>query len=736
MNGVKLFSLMGKLAIDGVDKAKNDLQDVSKESNKTAKATKQLGATYSELKDDVKASEERLSALKDEYSNVVLQQGKNSKSAKELEAEMKQLNKGIEEDKRRLKEAESASKSFTTQIGKSASEVKTAGEKFQDLGKKAGELGTKMAKGLLAFGTGIVATVEASREMREDFGKLDTAFKTTGSSTETANKVFKELYGTLGENDRSIEAANHLAMLTNNEKDLSTWTDICTGIYATFGDSLPIEGLTEAANETAKTGELTGVLADALNWAGISEDSFQEKLDKCNTEAEREKLIRETLNNTYKEASDTYKNINGDVIDNNKAQADLNKQLADATAKIEPLITKGKIFLVEVLEKAQPLITWVIDNINILAPIILTFIGSLFSLNIATKIMNFIPIVKSLFTVLTANPIGLIITAIGLLVLAFIDLWNNSESFRNFWKSLWEGIKNIVSGAINFIVEWFNKIVNFVKDNWQGLLLLIVNPFAGAFKLLYDNCEGFRNFVDKWIGKIKDFFVNGFNSIKEKVTSTFTNLKNGVVNIATNIKDGVVNKITSLKDGVVNRFNSIKDGATNVFNKVKTAITSPIEKARDVVKGVVDKIKGFFNFKVELPKIKLPKFGITPSGWKIGDLLKGSIPKLSIKWNKEGAIFNKPTIFDTRYGFQGAGEDGAEAIAPISKLMDYTRLAVEDSNAGLEDKLDNLIKLLQYYLPFLKNMKLVMDTGALVGEIVDPMDKALAEKSEDRKRGR
>ncbi len=677
MNGVKLFSLMGKLAIDGVDETVKELQNVSKE-------------------------------------------GEDTKNKLNIS--------------------------------------------FKDIGKKAGELGTKMAKGLFGFGAGIVATTEASREMREDFGKLETAFKTTGSSTETANNVFKALYGTLGENDRSIEAANHLAMLTNNEKDLSTWTDICTGIYATFGDSLPIEGLTEAANETAKTGELTGVLVDAINWAKISnedygktlgsnksaqkafndaiadgenrEDAFKAALETCTTEAEREKLIREALNSTYKQAGDTYKEVNGDVIANNEAQAGLNQQLAEATAKIEPLITKGKIFLMEVLEKAQPLITWVIDNINILAPIILTFIGSLFALNIASKIMNFIPIVKSLFTVLTANPIGLIITAIGLLVLAFIDLWNNSESFRNFWKGLWEGIKNIVSGAINFIVEWFNKIVNFVKDNWQGLLLLIVNPFAGAFKLLYDNCEGFRNFVDKWIGKIKDFFVNGFNSIKEKVTSTFTNLKNGVVNIATNIKDGVVNKITSLKDGVVNRFNSIKDGATNVFNKVKTAITSPIEKARDVVKGVVDKIKGFFNFKVELPKIKLPKFGITPSGWKIGDLLKGSIPKLSIKWNKEGAIFNKPTIFDTQYGFQGAGEAGPEAIAPISKLMDYTRLAVEDSNAGLEDKLDNLIKLLQYYLPFLKNMKLVMDTGALVGEIVDPMDKALAEKSEDRKRGR
>ena len=87
---------------------------------------------------------------------------------------------------------------------------------------------------------------------------------------------------------------------------MSEWTTICEGVYATFGDSIPIEGLTEAANETAKVGQVTGTLADALNWAGISEDAFNEKLAACNTEAEREKLIRETLNGVYSDAASNY----------------------------------------------------------------------------------------------------------------------------------------------------------------------------------------------------------------------------------------------------------------------------------------------------------------------------------------------------------------------------------------------------------------------------------------------
>jgi hypothetical protein len=90
--------------------------------------------------------------------------------------------------------------------------------------------------------------------------------------------------------------------------------------------------------------------------------------------------------------------------------------------------------------------------------------------------------------------------------------------------------------------------------------------------------------------------------------------------------------------------------------------------AKDIIKGIVDKIKGFFSFKIELPKIKLPHFSVKPKGWKIGDLLEGSIPKLGIDWYAKGGVFEKPTVF----GMNGnkamvGGEAGAEAIVPLEK---------------------------------------------------------------------
>lgn len=557
---------------------------------------------------------------------------------------------------------------------------------FQDIGNKAGELGKKMALGLAGVVTASIAGVEATREFRQDYGKLETTFQTTNQATGAAEQTFKTLFGVLGEDDTAIETANHLAMMTNNEKDLSQWTDVLTGVYATFGDSLPLEGLAEAANETARVGQVTGPLADALNWAGVSEDAFNEKLLKCTSTQEREKLIRETLNGLYGEASETYKDVNGNVIANNEAQAELNMQLADATAKLEPLITKMKIFLAEVLEKAQPLITWIIDNINILAPIVLGFLGTLFALNIASKVMAFIPIVKALFAALSANPIGLIITAIGLLVTAFITLWNNCEGFRNFWLKLWEGIKKV-----------FNLFVDAIK--------IYINLLISYFKL--------------WINAFKTI-VNGIKSGIENIKKFFGNLK----------------------DNVVSKINSLKDSISNTFNKIKDNMAKPVEKARDIIKGIIDKIKGFFNFTFKLPSIKLPRFSIKPSGWKIGDLLKGSIPKLGIDWYAKA--MNNPMLLDepTAFGVSSSGnirvggEAGSEIVGGANTIMGMISNAVSSNNGGMEDKLDRLISLLTNYLPALSNQQVVLSTGELVGALTSPLDKSLGKLTDDRRRGR
>ena len=238
---------------------------------------------------------------------------------------------------------------------------KNLSKSFVKIGKSALKIGTALGAAALAAGAALKAIADDTREYRTEMGKLDAAFETAGHSAEAASATYKALNSVLGDSGQAVEASSHLAKLVKDEKDLATWTDICTGVYAAFGASLPIEGLTEAANETAKTGQLTGGLADALNWAGVSEDDFQASLDACSTEQERQALITETLNGLYSEAADNYKEVNKDVLAANEAQGRLEEGLAAVGAIVEPVITKFRYFAGTVLLKAVDAIKKVIS---------------------------------------------------------------------------------------------------------------------------------------------------------------------------------------------------------------------------------------------------------------------------------------------------------------------------------------------------------------------------------------
>lgn len=255
-----------------------------------------------------------------------------------------------------------AEKALDDTTTKDASEK--TGAAFAGIGKAALTIGKAVLSAGAILGGAWIAAIEGSREYRAEMAKLDIAFQTNGHSSEAAKKTYSNLNAVLGDSGQAVEAAQHIAALTDNEKDLQTWTDICTGVYARFGDSLPIEGLAEAANETAKTGILTGGLTDAINWAGISEEEFQGKLDDCSTAQERQKLIMDTLNGTYKSASDAYKETNKDVMEARRA----NERLTDAFAELgiigEPILTAIKNKVADMSEAAVPKIQALIQKVK------------------------------------------------------------------------------------------------------------------------------------------------------------------------------------------------------------------------------------------------------------------------------------------------------------------------------------------------------------------------------------
>ncbi|MBO5870835.1 MAG: phage tail tape measure protein [Clostridia bacterium] len=190
----------------------------------------------------------------------------------------------------------------------------------------------------------------------------------------------------------------------------------------------------------------------------------------------------------------------------------------------------------EMSPTAQTVIVTILGIVTAIGPLlivignIITAVGTI--MTIVPQLVGIFNTVKTamvaLNAVMAANPVGAIILAITALIAIFVTLYNKCDWFRNGVNAIWDGIKTAFFAAwdaiTNFftvtIPEVFNTVINFVKDNWQGLLLLIVNPFAGAFKLLYDNCDAFRNFVDNFVQNVKDFFVNGWNSIVEFFTES------------------------------------------------------------------------------------------------------------------------------------------------------------------------------------------------------------------------
>ena len=208
---------------------------------------------------------------------------------------------------------------------------------------------------------------EATEEYRESMALLNTAFETAGFTSDTARQAYEGFYTILGDTGQATEASQLLSQLATSTQDVAEWIDIAAGVYGTFGESIPIESLIEAANETAKTGQVTGTLADALNWVGLSEEEVNSQLSMLNDESLRARLLMDTLSNTYKTASDSFYENSDAILESRQAQLEMDDTLATLGQSVADLKTKlAEAFGPSVLE----LITAIADVLETLSPII------------------------------------------------------------------------------------------------------------------------------------------------------------------------------------------------------------------------------------------------------------------------------------------------------------------------------------------------------------------------------
>ena len=384
----------------------------------------------------------------------------------------------------------------------------------------------------------------------------------------------------------------------------------------------------------------------------------------------------------------------------------LKNTITDTFSNIGPMLKNfcegGISTFCDALSTAMDLASGAISVIEALSPVIgavagaiITYKGAVMLWNAAETAKNVVMGISTaaqwaLNVAMTANPIGIVIVAIGALVGAFIVLWNKSEGFRNFWINLWEKVKAIVTSAWEGIKAGFEKIKNgisAVKEKvstmWNGVKEKTSELWGGVKNAVSEKLNNIKSAYDAHGGGlkgatfaaiegVKEYYRTGYDAInqltggklgevvnavgekmevvKGKFSEAFGNVKNTVMTIFENIKNGITEKISAAVNKVKEIFGSIADKVSDVWGKIKGIIKAP----KIVQKGTVS-----------IAGVSTP------------------IPKLGLEWNAKGGIMTRPTAFGYANGkVQMGGEAGAEAILPLRTFWNNLSQYIAESNKG------------------------------------------------------
>lgn len=547
-----------------------------------------------------------------------------AKKAKAAEDALKKMRDGgIEPTNPAYQKMQTALNNTKADMVKIQKEIDDTSEKlkkskidWESVGETVGKVGKAIGAGVAAMGAAIGAAAgaflglaESTREARENMGKLETGFTTARHSAEDAKNTYTELYGILGDDGQATEAAAHLAKLTNNEKELATWTDIATGVYATFGDSLPIENLTEAANETTKTGAITGGLADALNWAGVSEDEFQASLDKCSTEQERQALITETLNGLYSDAAKKYREVNGDIIDAQKATASLNSAMAELGAIAEPIVTKLKQLAADLLQQITPfvelignglvgaltgaegaaqqftdgllgMVTFAIQKLTEMLP---TFINFAFQMiaNIATGIAQALPTLVPSLVQLVTDIVQVLIDNIPLLIDAALQLVTGlAQGIINAIPVLVAALPTLITSLIDGLLSAIPQIIQAGIDLLTSLITALPEIIATIVAAIPEIINGIITALLENIPLIIQAGIDLLVALIQALPQIITTIVQAIPQIISGIVNALVQNIPQIIQAGVQLFVAL-------IQNLPTIIVEIVKAVPQIVSGIV-----------------------------------------------------------------------------------------------------------------------------------------------------
>ena len=525
----------------------------------------------------------------------------------------------------------------------------------------------------------LLGLADATKEYRTELAKVENAAEVAGASADYITDKWQDVGNVLGDEGAVAEGMNNLlAAGFTTQESMDSITKHLEGAALKWKDTLKFEGMADGLQETLATGAAVGPFAELLERSGVNLETFDKGLRKCTTDAEKQNYVLNQLSKLgLAEVSESYREQNKDLIAANKAQTDFTEKQAELGDKMQPVstaiksgfagildtileLTEGVDFeafateisgafdyvTAELLPAVKTGIKWVMDNIPTLTVLISGITAAIAAQKVAnlaaTAAQNGMTLAqyaaataqKALNAAMKANPIGLIITLVTALVAAIVYLWQNSESFRNFWIGLWENVKNITKITVDAIKSFFTGLWSGIVDLWNG---------APAF------------FGGLWSG-IKNIFASVGGFFSQKFTEAYTAVKN--------VFSGIGSFFAGIWETIKSTFSTIgtkvADAIGGAFKSAINAVIGTVERGLNTIPNSVNAMIGKIN---ELPGVNI-----------------GSIPTVSLPRLAKGGIVDKATAAII-------GEDGKEAVMPLEKntgwIKDLARQIAAEQKQGV-----------------------------------------------------
>lgn len=590
--------------------------------------------------------------------------------------------------------------------------------------KTAAKWGTALVGGAAA-GVGALSSVaESTREYRTEMGKLDTAFTTNKFTAADAKQTYSDLYAVVGDSGQATEAANHLSLLCDSTKDLQSWTEICTGVYGQFGDSLPIEGLTEAANETAKVGTVTGSLADALNWMGVSEDEFNEKLAKCSSEQERQQLITSTLTSLYSDASAQYKETNGDVMESNRAHQQLSDTIAQIGAVTEPVLNSLIGLGGKLLEQLSPIIEGVADS---LAPALINICEEVAPI-IVSMLEQIMPLIEELLPFIAQLIEQLAPLIVQIVEQLFPPLLQIIQDLLPYFMQIIQAIMPLFSTLVELLMPVIEVFIQLAGVLLNGLLAALTPIIEDLATFLNDLLTPLIPIISELCDTIVETLQPVFEQLSPVISLVFDALR-PVLDLLGEMLETLIPALVPVIEWLAQIFSEVLGGAIKGVKKI-------LEPLSGIFNGIVDFVKGVFSGNWEqawngVVNIFKNVFNLLPTFvenvingiiWIINKLLEGvnwatsmigweidPIPEVTLPRFRAGIDYVPHDKF-------AAYLDAGEAVLTAQEAEEYRQSKREGRGSVFENDSTNIVNNISINIPSVA-INNDMDIDSLVDDI-------------------